>query len=131
MGEFATGEGERGERIVGLAHAIVERALALPDAAEVEAHAGIVERDEGLGERLRNLVVERAALLRMRVSDERDAARLLVGMRRGQVERDFERPGRTGDRGPLLSARQILSLSTTLPCTTCESMISSMSWRST
>ena len=66
---------ERRERVGGLADAVVERASRLADAAEIEAHAGVAQREERLGERLRDLVVERAALQRMRMRDERDAAR--------------------------------------------------------
>ena len=64
---------ERRERVVGLADAVVERARRTADAAEIEAHRGVAQRDERLGERLHDLVVERAALLRMRMRDERDA----------------------------------------------------------
>ena len=66
---------ERRERIRGFADAIVEGPFRLADAAKIEAHAGVTQREEGLGKRLHDLVVERAALLRMRMRDQCDAAR--------------------------------------------------------
>jgi hypothetical protein len=70
---------KRGERIVGLADAVVERAFRAPDTAKIESRRDVAHREEGLGERLRDLVVERAALLRMRMRDQRDAARRRLG----------------------------------------------------
>ena len=55
-----------------LADAVVEHALALADAAEVEAQGREAAPDEGLVERLDDGVVHRAAALRMRVEDQRD-----------------------------------------------------------
>ena len=78
---------------------------------------------EGLAERLHDLVVERPALKRVRMSDERDGTRRL-----GNIDRDLQLTRWPRDQGALLAAyAQILSLSTTRPWTTCESMISSMS----
>ena len=129
-----TGVGERPERVLGLADALVERAVRRADTAEVEPHRHVVEREERLGERLRDLVVERAALQRVRMRDERDAA---PGCRR-RVADDLERPRGAVDHGPLGDARetgealrQMTSLSTISPFTTCRSTISSMSARST
>ena len=103
-------------------------AFRLPDAAEVEADGGVAQRVERLRERLRHLVVERAALQRMRVGDERDAARRVLG----DVLRDLEGARRAGDRAALgRPRRQMRSLSTISPPTMCRSMISSMSARST
>ena len=125
--ELLLGECQRGERIVGLADAVIECTFAVARAAEVETHACVAERDEGLGERLCDLVVQRPALQRMRMRDQRNAARRGIG----HVERDFKRSGRTGDARTRFASRQIFSLSTTRPWTMCESMISSMSSRST
>ncbi len=119
---------ERRERVRGLAYAVVERALGFADTAKVEAHAGIAKREEGLGERLHDLVLERAALLRVRMGDERNPARSGV---RG-VDHQLQRAGRAFDDQALGSLRrQIRSLSTISPPTTWRSMISSMSARST
>ena len=98
------------------------------DAAKIEAHAGIAKREEGLGERLHDLVLERAALLRVRMGDERNPARSGV---RG-VDHQLQRAGGAFDDQALGSLwRQIRSLSTISPPTTWRSMISSMSARST
>ena len=63
---------ERGGRIGELARAVVEIALAAPDAAEIEAQ----HREAALGERViqmvDDLVVHGAPELRMRVQDEGD-----------------------------------------------------------
>ena len=64
-----------GKRIVDLAAAFVPGAFGGADAAEVEAHAGPAEVEAGARDRLHDLVVERAAELRMRVADDRQAAR--------------------------------------------------------
>ena len=58
-----------------LADAVVERALALADAAEVEPQGREAALDEGLVEQLDDLVVHRAAGLRMRVQDQATGAR--------------------------------------------------------
>ncbi len=55
-----------------LADAVVEHALALADAAEVEAQRREAALDEGLVEQLHDLVVHRAAGLRVRMEDQRD-----------------------------------------------------------
>ena len=68
--------GERGQRVVGLADAVVEDARGRADAAEVEAHRDVAEREERLRERLRRpccRACRPATGLRMR--DQRDAAR--------------------------------------------------------
>ena len=64
-----------------LADAVVEHALALADAAEVEAQRREAAPDEGLVEQLDDLVVHRPARLRVRVEDQRDRrARAGAGM---------------------------------------------------
>ena len=55
-----------------LADAVVEHALALADAAEVEAQRREAAPDEGLVEQLDDLVVHRPAGLRVRMEDQRD-----------------------------------------------------------
>src|SRR5690349_6326901 len=55
-----------------LADPVVEYTLALADAAEVEAERGEVALDEGLIEQLHDLVVHRAARLRVRMQDQRN-----------------------------------------------------------
>ena len=65
---------ERRERVGGLADAVVERALGRPTPRKLKRTRDIAQREERLRERLRHLVVERAALQRMRMRDERDAA---------------------------------------------------------
>ena len=58
--------------IAKLANAIVEQSLALADSAKVEAQCGEAAANEGLVEQLHDLVVHRAAGLRMAVEDHRD-----------------------------------------------------------
>jgi hypothetical protein len=76
-GEFLAAAPVRGdgERIVDLAAAFVPDALRGADAAEVEANAGPAEVEAGARDRLHDLVVERAAELRVRVAGDRQAAR--------------------------------------------------------
>jgi hypothetical protein len=126
--EAGARERKRGERIRGLPAAFVELAFRTADASEIEADRGVAQREERLGERLRDLVVEGAALQRMRMCDESDSAR----RRFGDVLRDFERTCRARDRRALgRLRRQMRSLSTISPFITWRSMISSMSARST
>src|SRR6202022_1730780 len=61
---------EHREQIVALAVAVVVLALRLPDAAKVRAVRRVVQLDERARERLRDLVVHRAAEERMRMRDE-------------------------------------------------------------
>src|SRR5258708_14803010 len=63
---------ERAGRIAELADAIVEHALALTDTAEIEAQRRETTADERLVEQLDELVVHRAARLRMRVQHQRN-----------------------------------------------------------
>src|SRR3546814_7738263 len=63
---------ERRGGVAQFADAIVERALAAADAAEVEAQHRETARDEAFVHRLRDSVVHRAAALRIRVEDQRD-----------------------------------------------------------
>ena len=125
--EFVLGESQRRKCVSGLADSVVESSFAVACAAKVESYAGVAQCNEGLGKRLRDLVVQRPALQRMRMRDQRDSARCSVGY----VQCNFERACGAGDPRTQFAARQIFNLSTTRPCTTCESMISSMSWRST
>src|SRR3546814_9587182 len=63
---------ERRRGVAQLADAVVERPLAAPDAAEVEAQCREAARDEALVHRLGDAVVHRAAALRVRVQDQRN-----------------------------------------------------------
>ena len=63
---------ERRGGVGKLADAVVEHALALADAAEVEAQGGEAAPHEGLVEREHDRVVHRAAALRVRVEDQGD-----------------------------------------------------------
>jgi hypothetical protein len=71
----------------------------LTDAAEVESHAHVAEREERLGERLHHLVVERAALDGQRMRDERDAD--------GVVSGTFATTS-SAPAGPSISARRVV-----------------------
>src|SRR3546814_6106069 len=63
---------ERRCGVAQFADAIVERALAAPDAAEVEAQHRETARDEAFVHRLRDAVVHRPAALRVWVEDQRN-----------------------------------------------------------
>ena len=128
VAEASFGMRERRECIVRFAVALIERSGRFSDAAEVEANGSVAERKKGLGERIDNLIVERAAFGRQRMRDQRDAG----NRRLRRVDDDFERAGGTVNDFALgRLGRQMRSLSTIVPPTMCESMISSMSWRST
>ena len=73
--------GEGRQRVVGLAAPFVERAVGRAHAAEIEPHRGVAQREERLRQRLRDLVVERPALQRMRMRDQRDARAAATGGR--------------------------------------------------
>ena len=80
-------------RVGQFADAVVEHALALADSAEVEAQGGEAAADERLVEQLHDLVVHRAAGLRVRMEDHRDRrARARTG-----VETAFETALGTGE----------------------------------
>jgi hypothetical protein len=69
---------ERGRRVGKLAGAVVEIALAAADAAEIEAQRGEAALLKHIEEIVDDLVVHRAAELRMRMQDERDRSVLLL-----------------------------------------------------
>src|SRR5690606_6170761 len=62
---------ERRGGVAQLADAVVERALALADAAEIEAQRRETTALEGLVEFLHDTVVHRAARIRVRMQDHR------------------------------------------------------------
>jgi hypothetical protein len=68
---------ERGRRIRQFAEPMIERALAPPHAAEVEAQHRKAPVHEGVVELVDDLVVHRAAELRVRVQDDGDGCILL------------------------------------------------------
>ncbi|MNT52948.1 hypothetical protein D3C72_1900060 [compost metagenome] len=61
--------------VVRFAHAMVVHAFGRTDAAEVDARHHVTERDKRARQGLRDLVVHRAAVQRMRMGNEGDAAR--------------------------------------------------------
>src|ERR1700722_4709319 len=89
---------EGGGGIRQLAGAMVERALAAADAAEVEAQHREIAMRERIVELINDLVVHRAAELRVRVQDDRDRRVLLLG----RMEAAFDPSGGSGenDFGP-------------------------------
>ncbi len=114
-------------KILGLAAALVMLALGLAHAAEVGTQRGVAELDEGARERLRDLVVQRAAVERMRVRDERHAAQRPGGV----VDYRLYPAGATRDKYALAGAAHMRRRATTRPPLRCSSMISSTSARST
>ena len=119
---------KRRKRIVRLAVAFVKNARGRTDTSEIEAYGGVSQREKCFCERIDDLVVERTAFERKRMRNERDTGK----RREGRVDDNFERAGSTVDNFTLgRLGRQMRSLSTTLPPTTCELMISSISCRST
>ena len=69
---------ERGGGVREFADAVVEAALAAADAAEIEAQRGKVAVHEGVIELVDDLVVHRAAELRMRMQHDADRRVLLL-----------------------------------------------------
>src|SRR6478672_7136037 len=119
---------EHGERIIRLADAFGKRARRPADAAEIETRRDVAHCVERLRQRVRDLVVERSALQRVRMADECYAARRC----RRCVDDDLDVAGRAGDDEPLgIARRQMRSLSTISPPIRCRSTISSISCLST
>ena len=116
------------EEILDFAAPLVEHTIACAYAAEIQPQRAVTERDKRLRQRLHDLVVQRAAVKRMGMGDQRDAA----PRRAGFVDGNLELSRRTVD-GKLLWGRgsQMRRRSTTRPLTRCSSMISSMSSLST
>ncbi len=114
--------------VLALTNAIVERARRIADAAEVEAHGRIAQGEEGLGQRLCHLVIERPALQRVRVRHQRNAGQWNV---RHVADHLDQSDGSVDCRSFGCPRRQIFSRSTISPPTTWRSMISSMSSLST
>ncbi len=120
--------GQRGQCIRGLAVAFIEGASGRADTTEVEAHGHVAQREERARQCLRHLVVERAALQRVRMGDERDALRRAFR----DIADDLKQARRPGDGLALRGTGcQMRSRSTTSPFTMCRSTISSISSRST
>ena len=84
---------ERGGRIRQFARAVVERALAAADAAEIEAQHREVAVHEGVVELVDDLMVHRAAELRVRMQHDGDR-RILLPRR---MIAAFDPAGRTGE----------------------------------
>ena len=134
--EPAQGPVHHAHEIVGLAVAVVVLARARADAAEVRPHRDVAELGERARERLRDLVVERAAEERMRMGDQRDSARRLFRCAFGRehrrmVDGDLDPARRPVDREPFGLPRHRRSRSTMRPWTRCSWTISSMSDLST
>ena len=84
---------ERRRGIRQLARAVVELALATPDAAEVEAQHREAALREHVEELVDDLVVHRPAELRVGMEDDGDRAVALLG----RLETAFEPAGRAGE----------------------------------
>src|SRR6267154_302089 len=115
------------EQVFGLSAAFVVLAFRFADAAEIGPQRNVAQLDEGFRESLHDLVVERPAVERMRMSDDRRASERGFGAiydrldpARASVDEDaLERPAHMSRRP------------TTRPPWRCSSMISSISARST
>jgi hypothetical protein len=123
--------------VVGLAGTGIVHAFGTADAAEIHPYSRITELVEGARQGLRDLVVHRAAVQRMRMRNQRDASRGWKVVGGGQVERAFELTGSAAYEeffGLDIHAGmrvQIFRRSTTLPPIRWLSMISSISSLST
>ncbi len=84
---------DHGQRVVDLADAVVPPPLRCTDTAKVEAHRTVAELHKGSCQGLDHLVVHRAAVLRVRVAQHRDAARGAIW----RVDRRLDAAGWTGD----------------------------------
>src|SRR5690606_16608386 len=83
---------ERGGGVRKLANAVIERALAAADTAEVEADRGEAPMHERIIELIDDLMIHRAAELWVRVQDDGDRG---VFLRSGMVAA-FDAAGRSG-----------------------------------
>ncbi len=72
---------QRGANVVSFAAAEVVRSRTAAGAAEIEAQDGKARAMEGLGSAEDDLIVESAAVERMRVADQRDTLRRRIGDR--------------------------------------------------
>src|SRR5438445_1266127 len=84
---------ERGGSIRQFAGAMVELALAAADAAEIEAQRGEIALLEHVEEVVDDLVVHRAAELRVRMQDDGDRRTLFLG----RLVASLQAAGRTGE----------------------------------
>src|SRR5262249_28048094 len=84
---------ERGRRIRQFAGAVVERALAAADAAEIEAQHREAAMRKGVVALIDDLMVHRAVKLRMRMQDHGDRSVLLLR----RMVAAFEAAGRAGE----------------------------------
>src|SRR5207237_6487827 len=84
---------ERGGCIRQFTGAVVEVALAAPNATEVEADGGEAAMHERIVELIDDLMIHRAAELRMRMQDDRDRGVFL----RRRVIAAFDAAGRSGE----------------------------------
>ena len=98
---------EHGTQVVALADAGVMLALRFTDTAKIRAVGHVVQLHERARERLRDLVVHRAAEQRVRMRDERDAARRGAALAHfvGQIQRDFDLADRAVDQDTSLYVR--------------------------
>ena len=96
---FAGSRRLRMAQVLELASALIVHALGLADAAEIRPPGLVAQVDEGARKRLHDLVVKRAAEERVRVRDERDAARGAFGT----VDSAFDTPA-----GPAMNSRRVL-----------------------
>src|SRR5437867_4621969 len=115
------------EQILGFAPAFVVHALGGADAAEVGAQRHVAELEEGSRESLHDLVVERPAVERVRMGDERRAARCTCRT----LDDGLDPARRTVDEDALARPAHMRRRATTRPALRCSSMISSISARST
>ncbi len=84
---------ERGGGVGKFSHSVIETTLAAPHATEIEAQHGEPALGEGVIEIVDDLVVHRAAELRVRLQHEGDRG----AARGGLVEAAFQPAGRTGE----------------------------------
>src|SRR5712672_1528598 len=115
------------EQVFGLSAAFVVLAFRFADAAEIGPQRNVTQLDEGFRESLHDLVVERPAVERVRVSDERDAP--LHGS--GTIYDRLDPARASVDEDALERPAHMSRRSTTRPPWRCSSMISSISARST
>lgn len=114
---------ERSQGVVNLTVTVIPDAFRAPDTAEIEAHRRKTEGKKTFGERINDLIIERASFQRVRMRDQREAAHFF-----GDVERDFQRASRAVDSTALQGLGvQICNLLTIWLPDKCWSMISSIS----
>ena len=113
---------EHGEQVVGFTAAFIVLAFGAANATEIRAKRGVAETDKRAGQCVGDLVGVGATTNRVRMGDQRDAARRVRAF-----HDDVDVADRAGNDDFFFGDFHIFRRSTTRPLTRCSSMISATS----